>query len=745
MANFYVGEVLFETGGTIDTPGDITVTAILDCAGSTGTAGQILSSTGTALEWIVASGGASPATPTVAGVLEGYSCGTDGNISVGFGSMALVDPANGGCRNTSLGVCALSNLTFGSGNVAIGSQTLFCATNSGNSIAIGNCALRSSTFSGNVAIGNRAACTVTTGDNNVAIGSGAMQNATTPSLSIAIGCRAMQFGAGSGNIGFGLQALCKVTGSENIAIGTASGSNITTGVNNTFLGGVTGGFISTGSCNIFIGFGAGPTTNSSCCLWIGLDSTPPWLTGDNTSAIKPGAGIIDCAGSCGTAGQVLMSNGANAICWGTAGGASAATPTVAGIVLGCTISNNTALGCNSLVSRTTGNNNTAVGSNALTCNTSGCCNTATGTNALFCNTTGRFNTATGTNTLPNNLLGCRNSAHGLQALFTNTNGNINTANGADALYSNTTGSFNTATGNESLCRNTTGCFNTAAGFCALYSNTVGDCNVAIGNCSGNLVTGSNNVTIGPDVQVATAANSCQLAIGFSATDNWITGTSTKAIKPGAGIIDCAGSCGTAGQVLSSNGSNAIEWITAGGGGGIPDSTLTAKGDLITATAASTPVALPAGTDGQVLYACSTESSGLIWATPQTSPYVTYTTSAVTYTSGTPVLVAVWGGGTIQGTVTLDLVGYGGVNQFWDFYLSGDPTNYNTGWYQYATWPDPSNALSQGTWYVNFPVYPDPNANLWELYFNPAQNSLNASPFTFFYRPLPGSAVPAWQI
>jgi hypothetical protein len=110
-----------------------------------------------------------------------------------------------------------------------------------------------------------------------------------------------------------------------------------------------------------------------------------------------------------------------------------------------------------------------------------------------------------------------------------------------------------------------------------------------------------------------------------------------------------------------------------------------------------------------------------------------------------VLVAVWGGGTIQGTVTLDLAGYGGVNQFWDFYLSGDPTNYNTGWYQYATWPDPSNALSQGTWYVNFPVYPDPNANLWELYFNPAQNSLNASSFTFFYRPLPGSAVPAWQI
>jgi hypothetical protein len=50
-----------------------------------------------------------------------------------------------------------------------------------------------------------------------------------------------------------------------------------------------------------------------------------------------------------------------------------------------------------------------------------------------------------------------------------------------------------------------------------------------------------------------------LAIGYSNTALWLTGDSTKAIKPGAGIIDCAGSCGTSGQVLTSNGSNAIAW------------------------------------------------------------------------------------------------------------------------------------------------------------------------------------------
>jgi hypothetical protein len=84
---------------------------------------------------------------------------------------------------------------------------------------------------------------------------------------------------------------------------------------------------------------------------------------------------------------------------------------------------------------------------------------------------------------------------------------------------------------------------------------------------------------------------------------------------------------------------------------------TAKGALLSATAASTPGVLAVGTDGQILTAASGQSTGLQWATPasasptsaqsfvttkQTTSSTSYTglstAQAVTLTTGTKVMV-----------------------------------------------------------------------------------------------------------
>lgn len=69
------------------------------------------------------------------------------------------------------------------------------------------------------------------------------------------------------------------------------------------------------------------------------------------------------------------------------------------------------------------------------------------------------------------------------------------------------------------------------------------------------------------------------------------------------------------------------WVSLDDPNAIQNSIVTAKGDLIGATAASTPARLGVGTNGQVLTADSTASTGLAWATPASG-------SALVYVGGT---------------------------------------------------------------------------------------------------------------
>lgn len=67
---------------------------------------------------------------------------------------------------------------------------------------------------------------------------------------------------------------------------------------------------------------------------------------------------------------------------------------------------------------------------------------------------------------------------------------------------------------------------------------------------------------------------------------------------------------------------------------IPKSTLTAKGSIVTATAASTPSNLSVGTDGQVLTAASGQATGLQWATPVSGSMTLLSTTTLSGSSTT---------------------------------------------------------------------------------------------------------------
>lgn len=112
--------------------------------------------------------------------------------------------------------------------------------------------------------------------------------------------------------------------------------------------------------------------------------------------------------------------------------------------------------------------------------------------------------------------------------------------------------------------------------------------------------------------------------------NWPVPTSTDLVKDGATAIEALGDSidaslvdlkgGTTGQVLSktSNTDMDFTWVTSDDANAIQNTIVDAKGDLIAATAADTPARLAVGTNGQVLTADSTASTGLAWATPTVS-------------------------------------------------------------------------------------------------------------------------------
>ena len=137
---------------------------------------------------------------------------------------------------------------------------------------------------------------------------------------------------------------------------------------------------------------------------------------------------------------------------------------------------------------------------------------------------------------------------------------------------------------------------------------------------------------------------------------WDIPQSTDLVKDGATAIAALGQDidtamvdlkgGTTGQVLAKASGTDLDfsWVAQDDSNAIQNAIVDAKGDLIGATAADTPARLAVGTNGQVLTADSTASTGLKWATagadshtliatasPSAATAVQFTSIPTTYT------------------------------------------------------------------------------------------------------------------
>jgi hypothetical protein len=285
---------------------------------------------------------------------------------------------------------------------------------------------------------------------------------------------------------------------------------------------------------------AGLLTDSANLLYSGTDLTVYGLT------VGRGAGAVATNTAVGNGALVLNSTGAQIASFG-----------LNALYSNTTGSFNTALGSQALTSSTTSSNNTAVGTYSMLFNTTGASNTAVGSNALYSNTTASNNTAVGYKAAFSNTTATATTAIGYQAANSNTTTNGVTAIGAGAAQTLSNGNTNnygevyvgdsagllatTATdvvsvGSNSLRNSTTGSKNVAVGAAALYSNTTASYNTAVGYQAGYNTTGTSNTFLGYQAGYLVTTGTTNTCIGLQAgfgTTNLTTGTNNTLIGAGA--------------------------------------------------------------------------------------------------------------------------------------------------------------------------------------------------------------------
>ena len=163
-------------------------------------------------------------------------------------------------------------------------------------------------------------------------------------------------------------------------------------------------------------------------------------------------------------------------------------------------STNTGFGENTQAAQSTGQSNASLGFDSLMASVTGNNNTAIGTGSMKVSNGGSFNTALGSASLSTATLGQGNTAIGFSALADKTNTNFNTAVGNNCLGKITTGFRNTAIGNDA------GRF-TSDG---VTSNSTGNQSIFIGDSAKALANAQNNqIVIGYDA-IGNGANTATI-------------------------------------------------------------------------------------------------------------------------------------------------------------------------------------------------------------------------------------------